>query len=75
MLILMLNVTFCRVVKLKASQPGRSIEIRVLGGCDKSVGGVVMPLARKVVRGEHEKIVPGQGPPVGRECLHTRLGV
>ena len=30
----------------------------------------LMPLARKVVRGEHEKIVPGQGPPVGRECEH-----
>ena len=30
----------------------------------------LMPLARSVVRNGHEKIVPGQGPPVPRECEH-----
>ena len=36
-------------------------------GCDTYS---LQPLARAVVRGNSEKIVPGQGPPVSRECDH-----
>ena len=36
-------------------------------GCDTFT---LQPLARKVVKGNNEKIVPGQGPPVNRECEH-----
>ena len=47
--------------------PTKLSQIYQCSGCDTYS---LQPLARTVVRDGKEKIVPGQGPPVSRECEH-----
>lgn len=47
--------------------PTKLAHVYQCSGCDTYS---LQPIARITERNGHEKIVPGQGPPVGRECEH-----
>ena len=47
--------------------PSKLSHIYQCSGCESYA---LQPLARRTTRNGHEKIVPGQGPPVSRECEH-----
>ena len=61
---------FVRVYTSPSEVKRSPTKLSYLYQCTGCESFAFQPLARRIERNGHEKIVPGQGPPVGRECEH-----